>query len=1014
MSAHRGDLWTDDIERLAQHPCVKTHVAVRPTVVSDESLVSAWKSRVGKIPSSKIPSDEEMTRAMEARAAEATRTGTCSAWPRTSRNASLQGGSPTPTVEAVHSIKGDFQPLRKVLSEEEALSESARCLKCADAPCSKGCPTGVDIKGFMHSISKEDYYHAARIILSDNPLGLTCGLLCPAEHTCRGCCNLRDRLGGSIEISRLQQFACDVYRKMELTQIRDPSLPSTLAPSYQTKIALIGAGPASLSCATYLARMGYSDITIFEKAIRPGGQPNLTIPEFRIPSYVTDFEAKLVTELGVKMEFGQVLGTSFTLESLKAKGFGTLFVGVGLPNPFTLPIFTEPANNLVTSTAFLSDVAAATRPPNTGKLPIMSGHVLVLGGGDVAYDVANTCFRCGAARVTLAFREDIPHKPCSDSEFVHGVAQHHVELMSNMVPVKVLREGPIVTGVVFEARDWIQKDGLFAQSGQTLTVSCDFVIVAFGCTPPASSILGPLSVLPQGFIKIDPTTNATSVEGIFAGGDCVGSVSVVQAVNDGKNAAWSMHKYIQGLSNVVVPAVPRLPMMFTNIDTVDISHTICGIRFPNPFGLSSATPTGSIAQIRRAFEMGWGFAVTKTAVPIPATNVSPRIIRSRTSRLSGPNQAGFQNIELITEKTLGYWVEGVKLLKREFPEQVVIFSIMAPAEKEAWEQIAIEASTSNPDALELNLSCPHVGRKGYGMLAGQSPDMVQQITSWVRAVVPTKIPVFVKLTPNITNIVDIAAAAKAGGANGVTAINTVRGLSVVQPNGIPWPAVGTAQNTAYGGMSGNMIRPMALQAISSITKALPGFAILGTGGVDSAESALQMFHAGAQAIQITSAIQNQEYTIIDELKGGLKAALFMKNQPRFAAWKGQVPPSDFVPSREATPVNPPVSLESQIGITVPHITVVPQLDVKAQVRAVIDYSNCLGCGKCYMSCNDTGYVAIEFDKDLHFPLVTESCMGCGLCQSVCPAQCITYELKTTPHHVCRGIPDPSLELPFDP
>ncbi|KAH3761813.1 dihydropyrimidine dehydrogenase [Pelomyxa schiedti] len=1010
MATH--DIWTDNKARLEQHPKVKDHVAVRPTVLSDEIQVKAWLSHV-------VPPLGAPTGAAEAtaeRAKEALRSGSCASLPRTSRCASLQQGRVAPVEEAARFVSPvkDFVLARQSLSVEEVLAESGRCLKCADAPCSKGCPTGVDIKGFMHAIAKEDYFHAAKIILSDNPLGLTCGLLCSSEHTCRSCCNLRDRLGGAIEISRLQEFACDIFRKMDVPQIRNPALPAPekMPAGYAKKIALIGAGPASLSCATFLARLGYSDITIFEKSRQPGGQPHLTIPEFRIPSTVTQYEAKLVGELGVKLEFEKALGTNFTLDSLKESGFAAIFMGVGLPNAFTLPMFNEPAKNLLTANDFLYTVSCATRPLNPANLPALHGHVLVLGGGDVAYDVSNTAFRCGASRVTIAFREDLPHKPCSDSEFHHGVGLHHIECLANVVPANVVRTEGLVSEVVLEHRDWTPTNGLFMQKGQTLAVKCDFVIVAFGSTPPPKSILGTLAVLPQGFIKIDPSSNATSVEGVFAGGDCVGSVSIVQAANDGKNAAWNIHKYLQLTSGAVVDQVPRLPMISTAIDLVDISTTVCGIHFRNPFGLSSATPTGSIGQIRRAFEMGWGFAVTKTALPVPSTNISPRIIRSPASRMYGPNQVGFQNIELLSEKTLQYWVEGVKLLKREYPDKVVIFNIMAPADKGEWQKIAAAAATSNPDALELNLSCPHVGKSGYGMLAGQSPQMVHDITTWVRAAVPPTLPVFVKLTPNVTSIVELAQAAKAGGADGVTAINTVRALSNIQSNGLPWPAVGADRNTAYGGSSGNMIRPMALQAISDIARTLPGFPILGVGGCDSAESAMQMFHCGASAIQITSAIQNQEYTIIDELNNGIKTALYMKSQPRFAAWKGQIPPPSYVPATREATSTPVPSLASVVGVTLPHIMVVPQLELEAQVHAVIDYSSCLQCGKCYMSCNDTGYVAIKFDET-HYPVVTDDCMGCGLCQSVCPADCITYERKSIPHKPCRGIPDPAMPLPFD-
>lgn len=191
--------------------------------------------------------------------------------------------------------------------------------------------------------------------------------------------------------------------------------------------------------------------------------------------------------------------------------------------------------------------------------------------------------------------------------------------------------------------------------------------------------------------------------------------------------------------------------------------------------------------------------------------------------------------------------------------------------------------------IQLNSTC-RMGESGMGLACGQDPILVRDIAKWVRAAV--KVPFFIKLTPNITDIVSIARAAHEGGADGVTAINTISGLMSLNASGVAWPNVGLDKRTTYGGVSGNATRPVALRGISSVGNALPNYPIMGTGGIDSADVALQFLQAGASVLQICSAIQNQDFTVIQDYITGLKALLYLKNNPppESIAWDGQSPP----------------------------------------------------------------------------------------------------------------------------
>jgi len=371
---------------------------------------------------------------------------------------------------------------------------------------------------------------------------------------------------------------------------------------------------------------------------------------------------------------------------------------------------------------------------------------------------------------------------------------------------------------------------------------------------------------------------------------------------------------------------------------------------------------------------------------------------------------------------------------------------MCAYSKEDWQELTKIAVAAGPDALELNLSCPHgMGERGMGLACGQDPVLVRDICKWVREVSP--IPFFAKLTPNVTDVRVIAQAAKEGGADGVTAVNTVSTLQTIKPDSEAWPAVGNEKRTTYGGMSGNAVRPIALKAVASIANHLPGFPILATGGIDSADATLQFIHAGASTVQICSAVHNQEFTVVQDYIYGLKCNLYLmakdtknwdgqsaprvkrleellkdgQHLPRFGQFKQQRAAirKEYAEANDVLEVNEkqtPSRLEreltseipsiaGQLGRALDRIGNYGDLNNKEQVVALVDEDLCVNCGKCYMTCNDSGYQAILFDPETHYPLVTPDCTGCTLCLSVCPIpDCITMVPRTIPYAPIRGTP----------
>ncbi|KNC80821.1 hypothetical protein SARC_06824 [Sphaeroforma arctica JP610] len=433
------------------------------------------------------------------------------------------------------------------LSERGALKESLRCLKCADAPCQKSCPTQLDVKQFISMISTRNFYGSAREILSDNPLGLTCGMVCPTSDLCVGGCNLDGTEEGPINIGGLQQFAVEAFKAMNLVQIRDPALPplSELPDSFQCKIALIGCGPASVSCGTFLARLGYSSITIFEKQEDySGGLSASEIPEFRLPYDVVQWEIQLMLDLGVKIEYGKALGVDFSIKSLKEEDYEGIFLGCGMPQPKTIAAFqglTE-EQGYFNSKTFLPRVSAASKPGMCGckktALPQLGGNVIVLGAGDTAMDCATSALRCGAKRVFIVFRKGFRNVRAVPEE-MELAKKEQCEFIPFASPNKVItaKNGRISGLELFRTEqdddgNWIEDED------QAMRLKCNYIISAFGSTledKDMISAMAPIRMNKWGTPDVNADTMATSAEGVYAGGDIAGiAQTTVESVNDGK------------------------------------------------------------------------------------------------------------------------------------------------------------------------------------------------------------------------------------------------------------------------------------------------------------------------------------------------------------------------------------------------------------------------------------------------------------------------------------------------
>ena len=396
----------------------------------------------------------------------------------------------------------------------------------------------------------------------------------------------------------------------------------------------------------------------------------------------------------------------------------------------------------------------------------------------------------------------------------------------------------------------------------------------------------------------------------------------------------------------------------------DLSCSFAGITSPNPFWLASAPPTDKAYNVERAFAAGWGGVVWKTlGEDPPVVNVSSRY---GVMHYGGTRVAGFSNIELITDRPLDVNLRDIAEVKRKWPDRAVVVSLMVPCEEKSWQRILAKVEATGADGVELNFGCPHgMSERGMGSAVGQVPEYVEMVTRWCKQ--HSRLPVIVKLTPNVTNILHSARAAKLGGADAISLINTVMSVMSVDLDAMaPTPLV-DGKGT-HGGYSGPGVKPIALRMVGEIARdaEMRGVPISGIGGISNWRDAAEFVALGAGNVQVCTAAMHYGFKIVDDMISGLSNWMDAKGYRRLG---------DFV------------------GKAVPNFVHWEDLNLNFQSRAVIDQELCIKCGLCYVACEDTSHQAIaalRVEGKRRYEVITEECVGCNLCQHVCPVtDCIS-------------------------
>ena len=439
---------------------------------------------------------------------------------------------------------GNFLEVALGYCEEEALSEAARCIQCPKRSCTIGCPVGVDIPEFIKALRDGNMAEAARILKSKNKLPGICGRVCPQETQCEKACVL-SRRGAPVAIGRLERYVADWERRLG-----DGSVPQKLPPTGR-KVAVVGSGPAGLTCAADLALAGH-EITIFEALHIAGGVLIYGIPEFRLPSAVIEHEVNFIKALGVEVKLDWVVGNTTAVDELFAQGYHAVFLGTGAGLPMFLDVPGESFSGIYSANEFLTRINLMHAGEPGFATPLsMGSHVAVIGGGNVAMDAARCALRAGAEHVSIVYRRTQAEAPARAEELENAL-EEGIAFRALTNPVRFLAT----------ARGWVSAmECLKMELGEpdakgrrrpvpipksNFIINVDTVVIALGTTPnPLVPATTPgLATNPEGTIVVDGQGRTTKL-GVWAGGDAAtGAATVISAMGAGRTAAASINAYL--------------------------------------------------------------------------------------------------------------------------------------------------------------------------------------------------------------------------------------------------------------------------------------------------------------------------------------------------------------------------------------------------------------------------------------------------------------------------------------
>ncbi len=840
------------------------------------------------------------------------------------------------------------------LTLQGAMAEANRCLLCHDAPCSAACPAGTDPGRFMRQLRFLNPEGAAQTVLDNNPFGGVCGAVCPVSKLCEQACS-RTGIDRPIAIGATQHFlhGYGLERGLE---------PPPVATDNGKRVAVVGAGPSGLTAARELARAG-CNVTVFEAQPKAGGILRYGIAPMRLGDELIDQEIARIEAMGVELKTNAAVGGEGGIAELLQDGFDAVYLGTGLQAGHRLPVEGADLPQVVTALEFL---ASANVDGEAGKAHelVHDKDVVVVGGGSVAMDAANTARHLGAQRIYAVSLEGLDELP-ADRDEVALAQRNHVIFRPRTRVTSIHGKNSTVCCLDTIEIDW-REPGLLVPSNAIDRkrtegrIRARAVIVAIGQTydERGGALLGGLLKSEAGWLSVDPETGRTATARVYAGGDaCRGGDTVVRAVADGKRAA-----------RAILPDAEPAPRS----EEPSLELDFCGIRFPNPFCLSSSPVSNTAEMCERAFEAGWGGVYYKTLGREEKFKIYHPSPRLNAVHFEGVRTVGLQNVEQITDRPLRDNLRDIEQLRKRYPDRVVCVSIMGFS-KEDWAELAKMTADAGAQLLELNFSCPQMATEGAGHKVGQTEDLIEMFTAAAKGA--CSVPIVAKMTPNITDMLPAALAAQQGGADGISAINTLKAISRIDlAEQTPMPTI--EGRSSISGFSGQAVRPIALRFIAEMAKA-PELTIplSGMGGINTWQDAAEFLLVGASNIQCTTGVMRFGVRIVEDWIDGLRRYLRLRGAS---------------------------SVSELVGASLDRIVDPAELSHQTEAVSQVDAEKCIGCGQCFLSCRDGAHQAIDLGEDRKAVVDEERCVGCLMCQHICPVDgCIGYRVRTRAEFASR-------------
>jgi dihydropyrimidine dehydrogenase (NAD+) subunit PreA len=827
----------------------------------------------------------------------------------------------------------DFADIFLPYTDGQAKWEASRCLGCHDAPCNYGCNAGVDVRRFIRQINHDDVIGAAETIRRANVFGGACARMCDAASKCMKRC-LRSRIDDPIDIPGLQWYAIEAER-------RAGARPLPVGPDRGRAVAVVGAGPAGLSAAAELRRLGHR-VELFDLAAKTGGILTNAIPHHRLPPDLVEAEIDAILKTGVTFH----PNTKIEIIDELLRSFDAVIVATGLGLLSRLGVDGEDLDGVFPA-AWLLD----------GSVKEVGSRPVVVGGGVAAMDAAAVALRLAGpeGRVAVLYRRGEQQMPAYPMQrrlaFEEGVILRPLTVVERILGDRERKVAAVRCRAVDLGReDTSGRPAPVELSGGTFDLQATSVIVAAGEIPD------PNVLECFGLSEAEPRCDEkgrTDREKIYVAGDVIGGMrGAAWAVRSGKTAAQTADFDLRSGSELdrVFPVLGP---------SVDLSFEFLGKVLPNPFLLAASPCTDNLEMARAGLRAGWaGLVLKTTSVGETKVNLKYPMMAARSE--GGRMMTALGNIDLISEHAVDEVCLRISQLKEEFPDRWLAASIMGE-NRTQWQRLARQLAASGVDAIECSFSCPQGSLGSHpGAMLGQDSTLVRTVTRWVKDAAG-EVPVVIKITPQVSDLAEIARAVAEGGGDAICAASSIPGLVGMDvERSLPLPAVGG--RTSFSGISGPAILPLALRAVNETARAT-AIPIIGNGGAESWHDAVAMMQVGASAVQFCTAVMHHGFDLIDTLCGGLG---------RYMERQGIEKVQDI----------------SRLALD--NITTHPELVQPGPVRARVDAETCVNCGRCFIACRDGAFGAVAWDQETRKPTIDLTrCTGCGLCVGLCPSASIS-------------------------